>query len=546
MKRKNIDKKIDISIAGVGNKRKEDFVSPLNAAKKSSPLIYVSESLYNIYPWCTPSLPCKEQEDYYRVAGFYIPKSFSIHDEKIGNFYERTGAFGEAEKKAAKVYGADETCFGLGGTSWTMRAILRSFERFNRNNGNKDVKLLSTRDVHKAVYKSFREYEIGVDYLPTNYDDEKELFLPTSPKDVEKALEKNKNYNGIIISAPNYEGLVPNEVEIAKIAHDYNIPLIVDEAWGAHLGFSEKLPKSAMQCGADICAQSIHKQGGALNLASVIHFKYGILDKEFFETLKEIHYDDYSSTSVNWDIIASICASTHFLEKKGKETLGQMVDCSEDVRNEIKKINGLQTFGKEICNEYPEYIHDLDLTKITIDTTQTGIPGDVMANYLWKDFRIVKERAEPRHVQLITHYRIPKNKWEIGYLSDAFRRIVDHHKPKENNLKNNSVKYPREVIKKFEHYEVYNLPSKYKEFVPLEEAVGRQSADTICCYPPGRYFVVEGETILQSHIDYSKQAKKMDTSIHAKDPSLEKIYVLKPEAVELIEGSKKTGDLWAI
>ena len=95
------------------------------------------------------------------------------------------------------------------------------------------------------------------------------------------------------------------------------------------------------------------------------------------------------------------------------------------------------------------------------------------------------------------------------------------------------------VIKNTEHYDVYNLPEKYKEFVPLKEAVGRQSADAICCYPPGRYVITEGERVTKEHIDYFNNLKQRDTNIHAKDPTLEKIYVLKHNVFELIKKDQK-------
>ena len=529
------------------NSRIEDFGNPLSAAEKCGPLVYASECLFNRYPWCTPSLPCEDQGDYYRVAGFYIPKSFSIHDEEIGNYYERTGAFREAERKSAEFYGADETLFGVQGTTWNMRTILNTLARQQRNNGNKNVKVISSPDVHLCNHNSYREYGIGVTYLPINYDNEREMLLPSSPEDLQRKLEEDNNHkkvSGVVITTPTYEGTTAHLDKIVKVSHDYGLPVIVDEAWGAHL-VTPRLPKSAMQCGADICAQSIHKQGGGLNQTSVIHFKYGVFDESFFKNLVETR-NNFTNTSVNWDLLASIDAARQFLQTKGDEVLGKMIDASEDVRKKVKGINGLSTFGREICDIHKDYIQDVDLTKITVDTTQTGISGDQMSHLLQKHFHIIPERSESRHVQFLTNYRIAENTWEVYHLADALKRITTFCSPRENNLKQNHVKYPTEIIKVAEHYEVYELPEKYKELVKLEDSVGRTSADNVCSYPPGRFVVREGEQITPAHVGYFKELRKRNASIRSKDSSLEKIYVLKPEAVELLERGQKTGDLWAI
>lgn len=547
----------------LNKERKEDFGTPLSAAEKSGLLIndeknnkkvirpireWLEKEWHKLYTFCTPSTPSEKD-----LLDSYFLDRLSVSYTKAGDPFKETGIFGEALKLAAKTYHADKTLFGVNGTTGNMKTILRTFAEYQKiHKGKENIKILSSRNTHKCVRNAYQRDKIDVDYLPIRYDDKREVFLPPSPEDVKKALE-NEDYDAVVLTCPTYEGFVPDLEKIVEISHKHNIPVIVDEAWGAHLGFTEKLPKSAMQCGADICAQSTHKQGGSgMNQTSMIHMKYGILNEEFTNLLKRIHYDDESTTSPYWGMFFREDEARADMEEYGKKRLEKTIRLSNKFRKKVNEIDGLYTCNKkEILKEHGKkhgnYVHDIDPTKVVIDTTKSGISGDDLNHYLQNDFNIVSEKCDTPCITFLIGLDLVKQPWKIDFCADAIERTVKRYKPKENHLNEIRAKYPKEVIKIAEHYEVYNLPDEYKEFVPLEESIGRILAENRGAYPPGFDVVKNGEISTVEHVEYIKKAKNRNTHIYTTAENnhyLEMIYVVKENAeaykklgIEIIEGT---------
>ena len=94
-------------------------------------------------------------------------------------------------------------------------------------------------------------------------------------EEVREAVERDPKIEAVFLTSPSYDGFSSDLAGIAAYLHSRNIPLIVDAAHGAHLGFSEYLPKSALQEGADVVVMSVHKTLPAPTQTALLHLTGG-------------------------------------------------------------------------------------------------------------------------------------------------------------------------------------------------------------------------------------------------------------------------------
>ncbi len=134
-------------------------------------------------------------------------------------------------------------------------------------------------------------------------------------EDVKRLLEENPDTEAVIIVSPTYEGVVSDIEKIAQVVHEKTIPLIVDEAHGAHFPFSGIFPKPALECGADIVVQSLHKTAPSLTQTALLHVKGELVDLEKLERYLQM----YQSSSPSYVFMASIERCVYEMWEKGEE-----------------------------------------------------------------------------------------------------------------------------------------------------------------------------------------------------------------------------------
>ncbi|HEV7424449.1 MAG TPA: aminotransferase class V-fold PLP-dependent enzyme, partial [Candidatus Paceibacterota bacterium] len=216
--------------------------------------------------WCTPSI----DSTFTQVKNPYASDT-SISFESLGYPSDPSGIFKKIYEHAAKAYGADHTLFSVNGTTGSNFMVLRALSKQIPN-----LRVLSERNVHRSIVAACEDYGINLIFLEPNIDQEHQLFLPSTEQQIYEGIEKTKP-QVLLLTNPTYEGMCLNlKNVISTINKKYpDLIVFVDEAWGAHLHFSDKLPISAMEAGADICVQSTHKQGGSLQQSGMIHWNEG-------------------------------------------------------------------------------------------------------------------------------------------------------------------------------------------------------------------------------------------------------------------------------
>ena len=184
----------------------------------------------------------------------------------VDSFHHPTGPIKKAQELAADAYGADASFFSVHGTSGAIQAMIMSVV------GSGD-KIIVPRNVHKSITGGIILSGAIPVYMQPELDKKIGVAHGVSPETVELTLKENPDAKAVLIINPTYYGVSTDIKKIADIVHEYDIPLIVDEAHGPHLNFNDRLPMSAMEAGADICAQSTHKIIGSLTQGSLLHVK---------------------------------------------------------------------------------------------------------------------------------------------------------------------------------------------------------------------------------------------------------------------------------
>jgi len=483
------------------------------------PLIQAMNELVPHYiSWCTPSIP----DDIAQVRSVY-KDDISVSFHTLGSFLGNTGFFKKAHELAAQAFGADETMFSVNGTTGSNFIILYTLAYTHKHK----PKILSTRNIHKSILHACELFGVDIDYLPTNYDHHWHIYQPPYLDQIKTALSKSTDiYDAVLLTNPTYGGLTCKLKEVIDLVHDYDPAtwVYVDEAWGSHLHFTENLPYSSMEAGADVAVQSTHKQGGALQQCGMIHVKGSRVD---IPTLRRCH-QYLTTTSPSYHLLASLDAARWFLEKKGRERLDEMINLANDFRDKINALPGLSTFGREYCDGL-DCALNMDLTKIQMRTVESGFTGYEIDKHLEEEMHIITEKSDAYTLMFITTFEIKKK--DMLATASALNELIHSDKIKPSSdieqLDKSEMPFPEVIEKVLPFPEALDaIHNGGIKIVPFSEIEGEICAENITLYPPGVPIIVAGERFSKKIIDYLEIAKKGLTEIIASDPKLNTVEVI--------------------
>ncbi len=377
----------------------------------------------------------------------------------------------DAQKRAAKVFAAEETHFLINGsTAGNLSAILGVTKRGDQ--------IIVARNNHKSVYNAIELNGLEPLYVYPNIDDRYGIVTEISAADIEELLDTDVEYkktgNGrikaVVIVSPTYEGVISNVEEIADIAHKYKIPLIVDEAHGAHLGFHEYFPVNSNELGADIVIQSVHKTLPSLTQTGVLHINGTLVNRDNVRKYLKM----LQSSSPSYVLMASIDSCVELIEKNGTEIFESYVEDLQKCRRELKELEKLRLI------EFNNHIR-YDKSKILISTKGTNITGNELSNLLLDEFHLQMEMAGIDYVLAMT---------SVGDTKEGFERLVQALCSIDKR-----VQYAESSDK----LEVIDLLKKIRK-IPETETIDELGEEKIAeyfyyIYPPGIPLLVPGEII---------------------------------------------------
>ena len=222
----------------------------------------------NVYPFHMPGH--KRQMD---LLGDTSPYSIDITEiDGFDDLHHADGILKDAQERAARIYHADETHFLINGSTVGILSAIFGVTQ-------KGDTILVARNCHKSVYHAIDMNELNPVYLYPAFDSEAQLNTEISAEDVRTALEKNPKIRAVVIVSPTYDGVVSDVEAIAEAVHEKGIPIIVDEAHGAHFGFHPYFPENSNTKGADLVIHSLHKTLPSLTQTALLHVNGDLVDR---------------------------------------------------------------------------------------------------------------------------------------------------------------------------------------------------------------------------------------------------------------------------
>ncbi len=295
------------------------------------------------------------------------------------NLHQPQGILARLQERAARLYGAEESYYLVNGsTAGILSAISAALPRGGH--------LLMARNCHKSAYHGayLRGLELTGLFPPVleGYS----CFDAITPGQVWNALDADPGIQAVLLVSPTYEGRISDIRGIAEIVHEKGIPLIVDEAHGAHLGLAGEKPENSCQAGADLVIHSVHKTLPALTQTALLHVNGSRIDRERLRRFLRI----YQTSSPSYPLMASIDNALCFMEEQGKGAFRRFEEGYGKMLKELESCRRLCFLPWEKGVQ--------DVGKLVISVGDTGLTGRELYDILLRDYRLQLEMAGDNYV----------------------------------------------------------------------------------------------------------------------------------------------------
>lgn len=436
------------------------------------------------------------------------PYSIDITEiEGFDNLHHAEGIILEGMKRANQLYGSDYTNYLIGGST---AGILSGIAACTK----KGDKIIVARNSHKSVYHAIYLNELQPVYIYPQQIEDFSINGGISPKIIEELLIKHQDIKLVVITSPTYEGILSDVKAISDITHQYGVPLLVDEAHGAHLGFHPGFPEGAIRCGADIVIHSIHKTLPAFTQTGLIHVNGKRID---YEEVKR-YLGIYQTSSPSYILMAGIDQCVTLLEQKKEELFSIYDKRLQQFYNKNASLKYLKIVTGEKVRSSGFY--DFDPSKIVISVKETDITGNQLYYSLLNDYKIQLEMASKDYALGMT---------SICDTEEGFLRFTEALLEIDSKIKYNKQKIMKEIQQEVNQQKVneiennqgspeivmfsHTVTDQPYEILPLGECEGRVAAEYIYLYPPGIPLLVPGERFNKRLVERILEYKEQGLSI---------------------------------
>lgn len=405
----------------------------------------------------------------------------------LDDLHHPSGVILEAQQLAAKAFCAEQTFFLVGGTTAgnlaTMLTLCRPGEE-----------VIVQRSCHQSVFNGCILAGAKPITLPVYMDPETHLEQTIRVEHLEQLLEQYPSVKGVVVTSPSYYGVVQPLRELVALCHAYHVPLIVDEAHGAHFGFHSELPSSAMQCGADISIQSTHKMLTSMTMSSMLHVRGSrVCAKGIGRWLRVVQ-----SSSPSYPLMVSLDLARRYVVNSGERRISELLFGLNTLRKKIQTFMHL----KEVTSS-----HKQDLFKLTIQSDVYMISGYALQNWLEAQGHYV-ELADHRKVLFAFSMGTTQEQLEQLYQCLLWLDKIIPHLPQSEateetvQLDYGQPAFSLEKVREGRHMEV-----------SLEQAVNHVVTEMIVPYPPGIPFLLPGEYLTREKLEVLQEYIKSGSKV---------------------------------
>lgn len=390
------------------------------------------------------------------------------------NLHNPCGIIREAQKLCAKTFGSDNSFFIVNGSSAGIIASIMAV----CNDGDH---IITARNCHKSVYSGLIFSGAVPIYIMPDIVREYGLNGGISPESVLKAVKNNPQSKAVILTSPTYEGFTSDVEKIAKIVHENDMLLIIDEAHGAHMKFNDYFPKTSLECGADIVIQSVHKTLPSMTQTSVLHVKGDRVDISRLKMILTL----VQSSSPSYILMASIDKCRDDIDNFGVEYFERYVERLKMFRNEASKLKNIILLGKELIGN--SSISQVDLGKLVFYSEY--ISGAELEETLLNKYNIQVEMSGLRHIVAMT---------SVADDNIGFMRLIDALFEIDKTLIS-KLDTPIMSMSGFTPLKITPRKAAFSKSksVSIHDCINKISAEFIIPYPPGIPIVVPGEVITE-------------------------------------------------
>ena len=427
------------------------------------------------------------------VAGDFSVQQDITEINGFDNLHHPETILKEAQENAARLYQVQESFFCINGSTG---AILAAVSAAVKKGGH----ILIARNCHKAVYHAAYLRDLKGSYIYPHEDAELGINGGISPQRVERCLDENPDIEAVLLTSPTYDGIVSDIKTIAEITHSHNIPLIVDEAHGAHFGFHPYFPQNANTRGADIVIHSLHKTLPALTQTALLHINGSLASRKGVRDYLRM----LQSSSPSYVLMSSIDSCIDMLENRRKELFDPYVKMLEKMRGRLRQLKRLELVETE----------SFDRSKIVISVRHADMSSKRLYRILLDEYHLQMEMVAGTYILAMT---------SIGDTEDGMERLaraleeIDAQADERMRSGNCLEETPALIGASLPRLEVvYNssvmenmldeaaisaaLGSEVRR-LPWKESVGHISTEYAYLYPPGSPLIVPGERVSQEAAD---------------------------------------------
>ena len=435
----------------------------------------------------------------------FLPEMYKIDITEIDGFdnlHHAEGIIKNAQEKAASLYHSKETFYLINGSTV---GILTSIAALS----DRGKKLIMARNCHKAVYHGAFLNQLETEYIYPKMIEEFGISDGITAQQVEDKIQEiilregisdeqaGKLIAGIVVTSPTYDGILSDVNSIVKIAHNYGIPVIVDQAHGAHFGFHSAFPENAVSDGADLVIHSTHKTLPAPTQTALLHYNSLLVS---LETVKK-YLRIYQSSSPSYVLMAGIDSCMDFVKREGQERLEQLLISRKELSERSKELKKIKIYPSML----ERGINGHDISKIFFQGTEepgrllisvrgSGFTGQQLYDVLRETYHLQMEMCASDYV--IAILSMMDRKEGIDRLWKALSETDKLLTNTEKNTKEEKTQFPEYCH--FQPDVVLKISDAYmaeEESVLFCEAKGRIVSEFVNLYPPGIPLLVPGEKV---------------------------------------------------